>query len=103
VSRFGGDEFIILLPDVGHAEDATVCADKVIQAFAAPYEVGGHHLQISASIGIASFPGDASDAETLLRFADIAMYQAKSGGRNKYRVFNSETAAAERVLPVSSA
>jgi diguanylate cyclase (GGDEF)-like protein/PAS domain S-box-containing protein len=103
VSRFGGDEFIILLPDVAYAEDATVCAGKMIQAFAAPYEVGGHHLQISASIGIASFPGDASDAETLLRFADIAMYQAKSAGRNKYRVFDSETVAAERALPAGSA
>ena len=96
VSRYGGDEFIIVLADVAHAGDASVCADKIIQAFGVPYEIGGHTLQISASIGIASYPGDAPDAETLLRYADIAMYQAKAEGRNKYRVFAAQMLAADK-------
>ena len=96
VSRYGGDEFIIVLADVAHAQDATVCADKVIQAFEAPYDIGGQFLQMSASIGIASFPGDAADAETLLRYADIAMYQAKSDGRNKYRVFRPDMVSSDK-------
>lgn len=95
VSRYGGDEFIILLTDVAHAEDAAVCAGKVIQAFEASYQIGGHSVQISASIGIATYPGDATDAETLLRYADIAMYRAKAE-RNKYRVFESQMLIGEK-------
>ncbi len=92
VSRYGGDEFIILLAEVTHAHDATVCATKIIAAFNTPYDIDGNTLQISASVGIASYPGDASDAETLLRHADLAMYQAKYKGRNDYQVYSADMA-----------
>jgi len=60
-----------------------------LQAFDAPHQIDGHSLRLTASIGIAMFPHHASHAETLLRYADIAMYQAKYTGRDSYRLFNS--------------
>jgi predicted signal transduction protein with EAL and GGDEF domain len=98
VSRQGGDEFLILLAGVVHAHDAAVCAEKIIAALEAPHRIGGHDLRISASIGIATFPHDADDAETLMRNADFAMYQAKYSGRNNYQYFRPDmnTNAMER-------
>ena len=64
MSRQGGDEFLILLADVVHAHDAAVCAKKIIAALEAPHRIAGHDLHISASIGIATYPHDADDAET---------------------------------------
>ena len=90
VSRQGGDEFLILLADVVHAHDAAVCADKIIQALDAPHRIGEHDLRLTASIGIATYPDDAADAETLLKNADFAMYQAKYSGRNNYQFFKPE-------------
>ncbi len=90
VSRHGGDEFIVLLAEVTHAEDAMICADKMIRALDAPHRIGTHELRLTASIGIATFPGDAADADALIRNADVAMYQAKSHGRNSYKCFKSE-------------
>jgi diguanylate cyclase (GGDEF)-like protein len=90
VSRQGGDEFLVLLADVAHPHDAALCAEKVIVALDAPHRIAGHDLRITASIGIATFPGDAADAETLLRNADFAMYQAKYTGRNNYQFFRPE-------------
>jgi diguanylate cyclase (GGDEF)-like protein/PAS domain S-box-containing protein len=90
VSRQGGDEFIILLADVVHPHDAAVCAEKIIAALEAPHRIAGHELRITASIGIATFPGDAGDAETLMRNADFAMYQAKYSGRNNYQFFKPD-------------
>ncbi len=90
VSRFGGDEFIIMLADTTHAEDAAICATKVTAALNAPFEIAGHRLQIGASIGIATSPTDAADSATLMRNADIAMYQAKAAGRNRYQFFRRE-------------
>jgi diguanylate cyclase (GGDEF)-like protein/PAS domain S-box-containing protein len=90
VSRHGGDEFIVLLSEVGHAQDAVLCAEKMIRSLDAPHRVGGHELHLTASIGIATFPGDAEDAESLIRNADVAMYQAKSNGRNSYQRYKSE-------------
>jgi diguanylate cyclase (GGDEF)-like protein/PAS domain S-box-containing protein len=87
VGRFGGDEFVILLADVAHAEDAEICADKVLEEIKTPYQIAGHKLDISASIGIACFPEDATESDTLLKYADIAMYQAKYAGRNDYQRF----------------
>ena len=88
VSRYGGDEFIILLADVALAGDVARCADKVLQAVNAPYQIDVHTLKLTASIGISIFPEHATDAETLLRYADIAMYQAKFSGRDNYLSFN---------------
>jgi diguanylate cyclase (GGDEF)-like protein/PAS domain S-box-containing protein len=90
VSRHGGDEFIVLLAEVMHAQDAAICADKMIRALDAPHRIGIHELRLTASIGIATFPEDAQDAEALIRNADVAMYQAKSNGRNSYQCFKHE-------------
>ena len=84
VARQGGDEFVILLnglPDVAECERA---AGRLLQAVRQPIVVNGHTVQVGASIGIALHPQDGSDAETLLRYADQAMYQAKQGGRNRW-------------------
>jgi diguanylate cyclase (GGDEF)-like protein/PAS domain S-box-containing protein len=90
VSRQGGDEFLILLADVVQAHDAALCAEKIIAALDAPHRIADHDLRITASIGIATFPGDAMDAQTLLKNADFAMYQAKYTGRNNYQFFRPE-------------
>jgi diguanylate cyclase (GGDEF)-like protein len=98
VSRQGGDEFVILLPDIAHAEDASICADKMLQAIATPHAIDKHDLHVTGSIGIATYPDDGGDAETLLRNADFAMYHAKGIGRNNVQFFKAEmnTRAVER-------
>jgi diguanylate cyclase (GGDEF)-like protein/PAS domain S-box-containing protein len=90
VSRQGGDEFLVLLADVVQPRDAALCAEKILAALDAPLHLGAHDLRITASIGIATFPGDALDAESLLRNADFAMYQAKYSGRNNYQFFRPD-------------
>jgi diguanylate cyclase (GGDEF)-like protein/PAS domain S-box-containing protein len=87
VSRQGGDEFLVLLADVSRPRDAALCAEKILAALDGPLRIVGHDLRITPSIGIAIFPGDAADAEALLRNADFAMYQAKYSGRNNYQFF----------------
>jgi diguanylate cyclase (GGDEF)-like protein/PAS domain S-box-containing protein len=98
VSRQGGDEFVILLPDIAHAEDASICADKMLKAIATPHTIDKHELYVTGSIGIATYPDDGGDAETLLRNADFAMYHAKEIGRNNVQFFRAEmnTRAVER-------
>jgi diguanylate cyclase (GGDEF)-like protein/PAS domain S-box-containing protein len=98
VSRYGGDEFIILLADVAHAQDAALCAEKIISALATPYELNGHTLRIGASIGISIAPEHATDGETLLKYADIAMYQAKRSGANNYKSFKPEMVSSGRSI-----
>jgi len=90
VSRHGGDEFVILLADAVHAQDAIVSADKILLALAAPHLIEQHDLSITASIGIAVYPDDGTDAETLMKHADFAMLHAKDGGRNNYQFFKPE-------------
>jgi diguanylate cyclase (GGDEF)-like protein/PAS domain S-box-containing protein len=97
VCRYGGDEFIIMLPDIPHAEDAAVCADKVLAAMNAPFTIGTHTLRISASIGVASSPRDTTSPAMLIRYADAAMYQAKADGRNRHRFFEKQQIA-DRML-----
>ena len=87
VSRQGGDEFVIVLSEVAHAEDAAISAHKILLALSAPYHLDEHRVDITGSIGISTCPEDGSDAETLLKHADIAMYRAKEGGRDKYHFF----------------
>jgi len=87
VSRQGGDEFVVLLSEVGEAQDAAVCAEKILAAFAEPHEVEHTALYVTFSIGIVTYPEDGLDAATLLQNADLAMYQAKSHGRNCYQFF----------------
>ncbi|HUP46116.1 MAG TPA: EAL domain-containing protein [Thermoanaerobaculia bacterium] len=85
VARLGGDEFTILLPDAGDGRGAATVARKILTSVAEPVMVDEHRLRITPSIGIALFPGDGFDADTLLKNADRAMYRAKQMGRNNYQ------------------
>ena len=87
VSRQGGDEFVILLSSVAHAEDAALGAQKILTVLGMPHRVEDHDLQISMSVGIGIYPDDGTDAETLVKNADIAMLNAKDNGRNNYQFF----------------
>lgn len=88
VARMGGDEFILLLPGIARAEDATKIALKVLEVFKQPWTIGGHEFSITASIGISLYPEDGEDAETLLKNADTAMCRAKEQGRNNYQLYD---------------
>jgi diguanylate cyclase (GGDEF)-like protein/PAS domain S-box-containing protein len=90
VSRQGGDEFVALLPDIEHSEDAARRAENIISAMAAHHSVAGYDLNINMSIGISVYPSDGEDAETLIKNADVAMYHAKQNGRNNYQFFRQE-------------
>jgi len=85
VARLGGDEFLLLLPEMHQVEYATTVSQKILQAFQEPFTFDDHKLQISASIGIAIYPEDGDDADTLMKNADIAMYRAKDKGRGTYQ------------------
>lgn len=99
VARLGGDEFVIVLPGLLSATDSAVVAGKVISSLSRAIRVGNHELHTSPSIGISLFPADGSDADTILRNADTAMYHAKSAGRNNYQFYAEEMnrATAERL------
>jgi diguanylate cyclase (GGDEF)-like protein/PAS domain S-box-containing protein len=90
VSRQGGDEFVILLSQLAQPEDAAISAEKLLTALAVPHQIQEHTLYITVSIGVVTFPDDGLDAETLLKNADFAMYQAKESGRNCYQFFKHE-------------
>jgi diguanylate cyclase (GGDEF)-like protein/PAS domain S-box-containing protein len=90
VGRISGDEFAVVLADLARPDDAALVAQKILDALAAPFDLGGNEAYIGASIGIAAFPEDGADAETLLKNADIAMYRAKESARNCYRFFTAE-------------
>jgi diguanylate cyclase (GGDEF)-like protein/PAS domain S-box-containing protein len=85
VSRHGGDEFVVLLPQIAHTADAALSAQKILTALATPHCIAGKELQIHASVGISTYPDDGHDTETLLKRADAAMYYAKKTGRNNFR------------------
>ena len=87
VSRQGGDEFVILLSSVAHAEDAALSAQKILTVLGMPHRVEEHDLQITLNIGIGVYPDDGTDAVTLVKNADIAMLNAKDNGRNNYQFF----------------
>jgi diguanylate cyclase (GGDEF)-like protein/PAS domain S-box-containing protein len=90
VSRQGGDEFVILLSAVAHAEDAGITAESILRVLDEPHLVDEHEIHVTGSIGIVIFPDDTTDADAMLKFADLAMYQAKSAGRNNYQFFESD-------------
>lgn len=98
ISRQGGDEFVILLPRVEQPAGAANGAQKILSALALPFQICGHELNVSASMGISTYPKDGHDAETLLKSADAAMYKAKEKGRNNYQFFRKDmnARAAER-------
>ena len=90
VSRQGGDEFLILLSEIAHPVDAATSARKILRSLGAPHSIGGHELNIDASIGVSIYPEDGVDAEALIKNADTAMYHAKENGRNNFRFFTPE-------------
>jgi len=90
VARQGGDEFIVLLPNIAGAEDAEAVAQKMLDILTQPFQINGEELHIGGSIGIALFPSDGGEVGTLLKNSDIAMYHAKEKGRNNYQFFASE-------------
>jgi diguanylate cyclase (GGDEF)-like protein/PAS domain S-box-containing protein len=90
VSRQGGDEFVILLSTISRAEDAALSANKILTALSMPHHIKEHDLQITVSMGIGIYPEDGTDAESLVKNADIAMLNAKDNGRNNYQFFKPE-------------
>ena len=85
VARMGGDEFMLLFPEMARMEDAARIAQKILEVFRKPFVFEGHELHITTSIGIALCPDDGEDIDTLVKNADIAMYRAKEQGRNNYQ------------------
>jgi len=85
VSRYGGDEFLILLSNVSRKSDAMAVADKILSAFDSPHPIGDHSLRLSASIGISVYPEDGTNAQTLIEQADAAMYETKRAGPGKFQ------------------
>jgi diguanylate cyclase (GGDEF)-like protein/PAS domain S-box-containing protein len=100
VSRQGGDEFIVLLSEISHAEDAALIADKIRLAVLEPYTIASHLLHLTVSIGVSVYPEDGADPESLIQRADTAMYHAKENGRNRSQFFKDEMTfrAAERQI-----
>lgn len=100
VARWGGDEFTLLLPQIHCAEDAERIAQRILFTLKQPIDMGDRHLHISGSIGIACYPQDGEDAETLLRNADVALYRAKEEGRHNYQFYreNMNSQASELLI-----
>jgi len=90
ISRVGGDEFVVLLPHVSEEADSFIVASEILALLNRTFEVDGHQLQISGSIGIATYPTDGKDETSLLRSADRAMYQAKADGHNQIQIHNKD-------------
>ncbi len=93
IARLGGDEFTLLLPNLLKSDDAAPIAEKVLEAIRQPFRMEEHEFYISTSIGISLYPEDGGDAETLIKNADTAMYQAKEVGRDNYQMFNAHVNA----------
>src|SRR5581483_9210894 len=86
VARMGGDEFVVMLPDMADADAIKRIAATIVERVSAPIAAAGHELHVTPSVGVSIFPSDGQDVHTLLRHADMAMYQAKAAGRRCYRV-----------------
>ena len=99
--RLSGDEFMVVLEQVTDADSPAIVANKLLEAIRMPLHIEGHDIHVSGSIGVSLFPDDASDADTLLKNADMAMYRAKELGKNTFQLFSSDLAergTAARVL-----
>ncbi|MBF0435995.1 MAG: EAL domain-containing protein [Magnetococcales bacterium] len=90
VARLGGDEFTVILTQIANEESVAHLADNIIKVLTAPFILSGHEAAIGASIGISLFPQDGKNTETLIKHADLAMYQAKNAGRGVFRFFMPE-------------
>jgi diguanylate cyclase (GGDEF)-like protein/PAS domain S-box-containing protein len=104
VARIGGDEFTVLVQNLTRADDAALVARGLLDRLARPCQADDHEVTLSASAGISVYPDDGTDADTLLRNADLAMYRAKQEGKNTYRFFTAEMSerALERMLLLDS-
>ncbi|MHC8347758.1 putative bifunctional diguanylate cyclase/phosphodiesterase [Pseudomonas sp. RT6P73] len=90
VARFGGDEFVVLLSNLRATEETAIVAERILDACSRPIVVGDNIFQISASVGVAAWPGDGKTVDELLQNADLAMYSSKGEGRNTLRFYNAE-------------
>jgi diguanylate cyclase (GGDEF)-like protein/PAS domain S-box-containing protein len=90
IGRLGGDEFALILTMADAQQGAAQAVDKIRDVLRAPFDLGGHPVTVTASIGITVHPEDAGDADSLIRFADTAMYRAKQAGRDTYRFFTAQ-------------
>lgn len=90
LARMGGDEFALLLPDLDHPDEAVTVALKILACLQEAFELKEHQVYSGGSVGLAYFPDDANDNDTLLRYADMAMYQAKRGGRGSYACYSQD-------------
>ena len=95
-ARIGGDEFVVLLPTIEDMQDAMMIARKILHALSQPFELAGHSLHITSSIGVAVYPEHGSDEKLLLINADIAMYHAKKSGRNNVKLYQPEMLASSK-------
>jgi len=90
VARLGGDEFVMLYSDLTQEQECFQALERVLASVARPFEINHQHVTVSASIGVTLFPRDNVDADTLLRHADQAMYQAKDAGKGRFHLFDAE-------------
>lgn len=90
VARFGGDEFVILVPEAKTERELSRVAERVLEATSRPTALSGNDVRVTASMGIALFPDDGDDDETLLKHADVAMYHAKAEGKNNYQFYSEK-------------
>jgi diguanylate cyclase (GGDEF)-like protein len=88
ISRWGGDEFTLLLPNINSLEDVNAIAKRILQVLQEPFDLETYHLYVTSSIGIAIYPDHGTNSETLLKNADAALYKAKERGRNNYQHYN---------------
>ena len=89
IARFGGDEFLLILPDLETIEDVIPVAQKIIDSFFRPFLIDTHQLVVTTSIGIVVYPNDGTEEDILLKNADITMYEAKQAGRNQYKLYKN--------------
>ncbi|MEM5786895.1 MAG: EAL domain-containing protein, partial [Syntrophobacteraceae bacterium] len=94
ISRLGGDEFTILLPEIKQVQDSAKVAKRILESLARPFGIAGHEVFVTGSIGITIYPLDGDDADTLLKNADAAMYNAKEQGRNSFQFYSASMNAA---------
>jgi diguanylate cyclase (GGDEF)-like protein/PAS domain S-box-containing protein len=100
LARMGGDEFMVVLPDIKQEEDVVRVAENILQAVSEPFDLESFKIPITASVGIAFYPGDGKDSEALMKAADLAMYEAKSQGGNTSCRYSSELKA-KSLIPQS--
>jgi diguanylate cyclase (GGDEF)-like protein len=93
-ARIGGDEFVLVLPNIHSPNDAAKLAQRILDVFREPFIIDGHQLNISTSIGIAVYPETGKEIDILLKNSDKAMYQAKEQGRDMYKFYGDDAAKA---------